>query len=178
MIRKFARVACPERDLLDLFADGENWKSWMPGLGRSTLVSRSQNEMVVDIVQEHLGRNHELRIESRFVGSTVRQQQIRGFFKRWQAVWSFSPSPGGSGTTVSCELDIDLGMMGLLAPARVVQGSVDRFFDDTVAGAERALRARERQPSGAGDRGETLLEVFETRTGLEVWVAGRKVACV
>lgn len=175
MIRKFARVNAPAGALLDIFADSDRWPSWMPGVERSDVVQRSAEVLIVDIVQHQMGQRLKLRIESRFVGSTVRQHQVKGIFKRWQAVWSFNPSPSGIGTTVSCELDIDLGMMAMIAPARLVQKNVDRFFDDTIAGAEREFRNREAESTESESGGETLLEVFETQTGLEVWIAGRRM---
>ncbi len=175
MIRKYARLNAPVQLLTDIFADTGRWDHWMPGVERVTSVRASGNMEIVDLDLRHMGRQFRQRVERRVIGSSVRVKQISGLFKSWQSTWSFSPAPGDAGTTVSSEQEFDLGMMALVVPARWVQDEIDRLFDETVAGARRELHARASATgAGAEESGETVLEVYETRTGFEVWVGGRR----
>ncbi len=176
MIRKFARIIAPQQMLIRIFADHERWPLWMPGIERATTVQRTDELVIVDLEQHQMGRRFNQRVQCQVVGSTVRQQQITGLFKRWQAIWSFGPAPGGAGTIVSCELDVDLGMIALLAPARLVQDGIDRIFDETVGGAQREVHLQQTAfQEGIEAEGETLLEVYESQGSIEVWVAGRRI---
>jgi len=175
MMRKFAKINATVQLLVEIFADSGRWTHWMPGVRHAVLVRSSDGLSIVDLDVHDMGRSFKQRVECRVTGSSVRIRQISGFLKKWQSTWSFGPAPGNSGTTATCELDVDLGMMSLVVPARLVQNQIDRVFDETVAGARREVQARASARSAAGEEaGETVLEVFETRTGFEVRVGGRR----
>jgi ribosome-associated toxin RatA of RatAB toxin-antitoxin module len=162
--------------LIAIFADTTRWSEWMPGIEKATPVHAPDGLSVIDLDLQMMGHRFKQRLECRVVGSTVRMRQVSGVLKKWQSTWAFGPAPGNAGTTASCELDVDLGMMALVIPARFIQDEIDRVFDETVAGARREVQLRtEARRIAASASGETLLEVFETRTGFEVWIGGRRV---
>lgn len=176
MIRKFARINAPVPTLTGIFADTDRWPLWMSGVETATSVRSTDDLEIVDLEIRTMGRKLEQRIECRVTGSTVRMEQISGFLKKWNSVWNFSPAPGDAGTTVSLELDFDLGMMGMVVPARAIQSEIDRAFDETVEGAKREVLAKIAARDAGGEQpGETVLEIWETRTGFEVLVAGRRL---
>jgi len=175
MIRKFARMKPPPELLVGFFSDTSRWPRWMPGVVEARTIRRTMDSELVNVTQDIMGRRFRQRFEHRIVGQTVRQRQVKGVFKGWRATWSFDPAPERRGTTLCCELDFDLGMMGMMMPTRAVQREIDRIFEATVAGAERELRhwGADRDD----DHGEApLLEVYPSQHGLEVWIAGKRVA--
>lgn len=174
MIRKFARINAPVQMLTEIFADSRRWPQWMAGIEKATLVRTSDGLGIVDLELQTMGRRFEQRIECRLAGSAIRMKQVSGILKKWESTWSFAPAPGETGTTVACELDFDLGMMALVVPARRVQDEIDRAFDETIAGVRREVHARTAARDHGGEPGETLLEVYETGTGFEVLVVGRR----
>ena len=103
-------------------------------------------------------------------------RQVAGWFREWQAVWTFELPPEGVGTTVSMSLEFDIGVAGLFVPRKLLGSWVQGLIDDTVEqGRERAQKfaRRRREPTQAVQVGQPLLQVYETADGFEVNFAGR-----
>jgi hypothetical protein len=70
-------------------------------------------------------------------------------------------------------MQLDPGVVALMRPRRVLRGFLDRIFEDCLAGAESQARLLT-ETADAKVAGETLLQVFETDTGLEIWIEGQR----
>ena len=104
----------------------------------------------------------------------LRQSQISGKFKSWESRWRFVTPPEGQGTTVSCEMQLDPGLVALLLPNRVLRGFLDRLYEECLSGAEAQALALSATAEAPRAEQETLLQVFETDAGLEIWVEGQR----
>ena len=172
LIRRIARIDAGLPQVVDLFRDVGAWESWMPGITRSRVLTKSGAETVrAKVAQSGFGRAWANTIEVRFVGDKVRVHAVEGLF-RWRADWSFLKPPGDEGTTVSLELEVEPGLLST-AFRRPFFKMSERRFDETVAVI--AQQARRRQtPETRPAAGRTLLVVYETADGLEVWYRGRR----
>jgi hypothetical protein len=105
----------------------------------------------------------------------MKQIQTSGWFKRWEADWRIFKPPDQSGTTVSFELEVETGLLGLIMPRRMVQRAIDDIYNGVIRGARTKARAavtQHREPLQVA--GETLLQVFETASGLEIRIGAKK----
>lgn len=178
MIRKFGRIDAPPDAVARLFADVESWPAWMPGVKGLRVVERGERRLHIDVTQQFLGRDFRQELDARPSATGVALRQTEGVFRRWEAHWRFAPPPDGHGTTVSLELDFDLGWLAWLSPRALVQSTLDRLFTEGLQRAEQRLAAHPGalpEPSAAAE-GEVLLQVFETDGGLEIVAAGRRLA--
>ena len=75
---------------------------------------------------------------------------------------------------MSCEMQLDPGLVAFFLPKRVLRGFLDRLYEDCLSGAEAQARVlTESAEAPATDR-DVLLQVLETDDGLEIWVEGRR----
>ena len=173
MIRKFARFVEPAELVRDLFMDVGAWPHWFPGIRTVSAVEGSRDRPVFDVTQHSFGREWTQRLEIRPTPSGFEQRQLQGRLKRWDLVWKFEPPPEGLGTTLSLEIDFDLGIVGRLTPARVIQRGLDQLFQDVVQNGRDRLR--ELAAAAPGDpEGAALMTVFSTPSGLEIQLEGRR----
>lgn len=179
MIRKFGRLDAPRDAVARLFGDVEAWPQWMPGVKRLAVLARDERGLRIGVSQSFLGREFRQELEVRTSAASVALRQTAGAFRRWESTWRFSPPPDGSGTTVSLELDFDLGLLEWLSPRALVQGALDRLFAEGLQRAGQRLRSpaapAAAEPAAAAE-GDVLLQVFQTEGGLEIVVAGRRIA--
>jgi carbon monoxide dehydrogenase subunit G len=177
-VRKLARVAAPPLVVAEMFRNLERWSAWMPGVESVRLLEESSGGAIALIRQRWKGRILEQKWSFRFDQSSLTQEQIKGFFRRWRAAWSFVPAPDGEGTTVTVDLDIDLGMLGWVTPGRIIQETLDGMFAEVIDKARaraRAILAGETTSIPAGLQAEdALLAVFETTRGIELHLWGRR----
>jgi len=188
MIRKFARLDAPPEVVTSMFHDLEGWPAWMAGV-RSvrTLERRDPPEhpervRTIEVVQVQAGRALRQTLECRLEPRGLVQRQLRGRFRRWDAAWRFLEPPEGTGTTISFELEIELGLLGAVIPGRMVQAIIDDIFVATVRTARkhcRALLAAEARPESGGPTrhrlaDEVLLEVLAHPDHLEIRLGGKR----
>jgi len=71
-------------------------------------------------------------------------------------------------------MQLDPGLVAFFLPKRLLRGFLDRLYEDCLSGAEAQAMALAATAEAPGAEWETLLQVFETDTGLEIWVEGRR----
>jgi len=171
MIRRIARIDAELPLVLDLFRDVGTWSTWMPGMTRSRLLTREDDRVTAEVSQTGFGRAWPNTIDVRFLGDRIRVHAFEGWFK-WRATWSFLKPPGGEGTTVSLELEVEPGLLGA-AGRRPFFKMSEKRFDETMAVIAHHARRRE-VPEARPAEGRPLLVVYETSRGFEVWYRGRR----
>jgi len=176
MIRKFGHIDAPRDTVLELFRDTPGWDRWMPGVTSVRLVGEQAPGMVYEIRQHYYGVKVCQQLVCTDTAAGARHVQISGFFKRWEANWRFLEPPDREGTTVACDLDVELGLVGLVTSKRMVQRVLDQTFDLIITNANRVLvevsKPRLSIPLPAAD--EPLLQLYETSSGLELVYAGQR----
>jgi hypothetical protein len=146
-------------------------------VAEAAIIERTEKRFEVQVEGRYMGRRMHGHIECIIEPHGMVQRQVSGWLKKWDTHWRFLTPPDGRGTTLACEVDLDLGMVGVLTPSRMIHAFVGRVFGDTVDQLGR--RALELQtgteapePTTAEDR--PLLQVYETPDGLELWVGGKR----
>ncbi len=176
MIRKVARIEAPVEVVLEIFRDTDAWPQWMPGVASTRVLEEGDGRRLVEVILLVLGRRQVQKLECSEQDGQLTHRQVEGWFRKWEAVWTFRPPPEGGGTIVSLRLDFDLGLAGYLIPRHLIGGWVQSVIDDTVKnGRRRAQRfaLRRREPTEAVAVGQPVLQVFATADGFEVIFAGR-----
>jgi len=178
LIHKFGTVDAPVEMVRGHFADIESWPQWMPTVRAVRIIERSEKRVVAEIDRVQRRRTQTTAFEFRFDATGQRERQVRGPARKWEADWRFQVGPRNAGTVVSCRLELDLGMMGLLAPARSIQRWIDRTFEEVLQGL-RAQTRLERSVRAAGESEQpeaqiASLRVIATPTELEIWIGDRK----
>ncbi len=178
MIRKFAHLAAPRQRAQEILGDIAEWPQWLPGVRSVEILERGRDRLRVDVRQKVRGWALDQVLELRYRADGFSQHQISGRLRRWDLNWRFFAPPDGGGTTLALEIDFDLGLMGLLMPARMLQRTIDQLFGEVASAAEGHLAevlAAESAPAVA--EGPPMVEIFETpEGGLEVWLDGRRYA--
>lgn len=172
-MRRFGSIDLPEEVVQQVFVDFVRWPEWMPGVKEVTILERGNHQVTLDVLHHQFGQTFHITQRCIIEADGLRQSQISGKFRSWEARWRFVTPPEGRGTTVSCEMQLDPGLVAWILPRRVLHGFLDRLFEDCLHGAEAQARA----VIGAGDSAperEVLLQVFETDSGLEIWFEGRR----
>jgi ribosome-associated toxin RatA of RatAB toxin-antitoxin module len=179
VIRKYGRIDAPVELVRDMFLAVEEWPSWMPGVESVEVQRRDDSNLLVRLRQVQLGRRLDQELDCRISPLGMSQRQVSGIFKRWQTQWRFAAPPDGHGTTVSCELDLELRVMGLPAPRARLEAMVDRLFREVISSGQRRARelhaARQQDTAGWPPPGEVLLEVHALPGGLEIRFGGRSL---
>ena len=178
MIRKFGTVDAPVDVVRGIFADIESWPQWMPSVQTTRILERSDSRVVAEIDRRIGRRARTATFEFRFKPDGHVEHQIRGSAKKWESQWRFQVGPRHVGTLVSCRLQLDMGIIGLLASSKRIQRWIDRTFEETLDGLQRQARLdADKTVAGKGARSEvpiSRIQVFATATGLEIWIDGRK----
>ena len=117
-----------------------------------------------------------MNLDCHFTPDRLRFVQTEGSLRRWDSSWRFDSSPDGTGTTVTFELDMELGgLLGLVATKRVMDTFLDEVFNETLTrlyARGQALAADSRtEPAPPGD--DVILRVYQSEQGLELWHDGR-----
>lgn len=176
MIRKLARAEAPIAVVQDVFRDTDSWPQWMPGVAATRTLSDGGDRRLVEVIMLVFGRRLMQKLECRERDGRIVHRQVKGWFRKWEAVWTFAPPPEGQGTTISLGLEFDLGVAGLFVPRRLLSGWVGGLIEGTLdQGRRRAetFARRRREPTKAVQLGQPLLQVWETADGFEVCFAGR-----
>ena len=157
-----------------VFLDFVRWPEWMPGVREVTILEADDDQAVLDVMDQQFRQTFHIKQRCRIEPDGLRQSQISGKFKSWESRWRFVTPPEGEGTTVSCEMQLDPGLVAFFLPKRVLRGFLDRLYEDCLSGAEAQALAISATSEAPGARRETLLQVFETETGLEIWIEGQR----
>lgn len=173
-MRRFASIDAPEELVMAVFADFIRWPEWMPGVQEVTVLEAGENYAVLDVGHQQFGQTFHIKQRCRIEPDGLSQSQISGKFRSWESRWRFVTPPEGEGTTVSCEMKLDPGLVAWILPKRVLRGLLDRLFEDCLRGAEMQALSISGEPETPGAEAEVLLQVFETDDGLEIWVEGRR----
>lgn len=172
-MRRFGSIDAPHEIVRQIFVDFVRWPEWMPGVREVTILEAGETHATLDVLHHQFGQTFHIRQRCIVDADGLRQSQISGKFKSWEARWRFAPPPEGKGTTVSCEMELDPGFVSRLLPRGVLRGFLDRLFEDCLRGAEAQALALSEAAESAPER-EVLLQVFETEEGLEIWFEGRR----
>ncbi len=179
MIRKLAHMDAPVAVVHEMFRETEDWPQWMPGITSTKTLSTERGSRLVEVTYLIQGRRFVQHLECRDTAHGLRHQQVKGWFRSWEAEWTFRANPQGHGTTVSMALELDLGMAaGWLVPKRMLRSWMGGLLDDTIAqGRARSARLAEiqRETTQAVGLGQPLLQVFQTVEGFEVHFADRTI---
>jgi ribosome-associated toxin RatA of RatAB toxin-antitoxin module len=157
-----------------IFFDFVRWPEWMPGVRDVTILESGEDYAVLDVVHHMFGQTFRVRQRSRIEPDGLHQSQISGKFKSWESRWRFVTPPEGGGTTVSCEMHLDPGLVAWIVPKKILRGLLDRLFEDCLSGAEEQVRALAGAEHGVPVDRDVVLQVFETDDGLEIWVEGQR----
>ena len=178
MIKKMTSVRAPVEQVHEIFEDFEAWPQWMPGIRRVRILDRTAETARVDMTSLMLGWTFDQTVEFHIRTDRVIQKQIAGRFKKWDAEWRLKSSENGNSTILSASFDIDLGFLGMFVPDRAVANALNDFFSELTSNAEARIRKRPAparakvspDQSAPTPSTETLLQVFQTADGLEVWI--------
>jgi ribosome-associated toxin RatA of RatAB toxin-antitoxin module len=173
-MRRFASIDAPAEVVRQVFVDFVRWPEWMPGVQEVTVLEADEHQAVIDVRHHQFGQNFNIKQRCRIEADGLRQSQISGKFKSWESRWRFVTPPEGKGTTVSCEMQLDPGLVAWILPSRVLRGFLDGLFEDCLSGAAAQALAITGTAETAGAERETLLQVFETDSGLEIWIEGQR----
>jgi len=173
-MRRFGSIDAPEEVVRQVFYDFVRWPEWMPGVREVTVLEADDNQAVLECIHHQFGQTFRIKQRCRIEPDGLRQSQISGKFKSWESRWRFVTPPEGEGTTVSCEMQLDPGLVAFFLPKRVLRGFLDRIYEDCLSGAEAQALALTATAEAQGAVPETLLQVFETDSGLEIWIEGRR----
>ena len=178
MIRKYARIDAEPHTVKAIFRDVKNWPTWMPSIDALRVLEHEGDRFLVVTRERLMGRVTTRQLEIRFDHRGYTETQLAGRLKHWQTTWRFAEPPTGSGTVVSTQIDIQLGLLRYLVPNRMLQRVIDRSYEGIVGRAEaRARRLEARRQStvwGLGPGQELKIRVYETPTELEVWFGERR----
>lgn len=178
MIKKMTSMAVPVDSVQEVFKEIEAWPQWMPAIRHIRVLEKTESAAQIEVRSVMLGMEFDQTMNFRILGRRIVQKQIAGRFKKWEADWRFLPSPDGAGTTLSMSLDMDFGFLGMFVPRRTVANEVNEWFNELAARAEARTKNRLLQRSSAAvagnvpapAQGETLLQVYQTADGLELWI--------
>jgi ribosome-associated toxin RatA of RatAB toxin-antitoxin module len=182
MIKKMTSLRAPVDQVQKVLQDIESWPHWMPYVTRARVLESSADSARVEMTTVMLGKTLDQTVEFRQQPGRVTQKQIAGLLKRWDSEWRFWSDKENNATVLSAAFDIDLGYLGLFVPERTVANAINDWFSQLSVKAEERIRKLALQrptaspPSPSPDNSapapsdETLLQVFQTTDGLEVWI--------
>ncbi len=180
IIRRYHRFEAPLALTREVFSDARAWPEWMPGIEAVRTLQEGEGRVLVEVDVNHRGRRLKQVLDCRTAPSRVTQEQQSGWFKKWKVDWRFIQPPDGRGTTVSCQLEAvmpETGLLYRLTPSRLVRVILSGLADDIARAAQHrllSLVAQGGEPAGSLAAAETLLEVYQTATGLEVLIGGQR----
>jgi ribosome-associated toxin RatA of RatAB toxin-antitoxin module len=173
-MRRISRIDALPTVVRGVLVDYERWPDWMPGVQQVDILESDGVESVVGVYLHQYGRNLRQKQRCRVEPDGLRQTQLEGQFKKWEARWRVIAPPEGEGSTVSLSMDVDPGFVGRLLPSGVWRGMLDRLFEDCLTGIEEMAEGLAEKPETSPIDHKVLLQIFETDDGLEVWVEGRR----
>jgi ribosome-associated toxin RatA of RatAB toxin-antitoxin module len=177
MIRKFGHLDTDPEIVRDVFNDTTNWSLWMPGVEKIKVLDSKEGYSRVAITHRFRGRKFKQELGCTFSENGAFMNQLKGFFQKWQSNWMFLTPPSGLGTTLKCEIDMQIGgMASVMAPKSMIDSFLDDYFREMVASlktrADSVAKKRDATDWVTPDK-EVLLQVFQSERGLEMWFNDR-----
>ncbi len=129
MITKWGHIDCPRELLQEVIADIPAWPSWMPGVLEVRILQRQETAVRLFLKSSLLGHTFEQEVEFVQQGTSFKQRQLAGRFKKWDADWRLQESPERKGTILNVSLDIDLGFLGMFVSSRTVNNAINDWFN-------------------------------------------------
>jgi ribosome-associated toxin RatA of RatAB toxin-antitoxin module len=184
LIHNYATLDAPPEVVKELLGQIDRWSEWMPNVKSSRVTERDDEKTVVGMTMVFMGVSIKQTMEITPTPEGVRQHQTAGRFKRWDADWKLQPSDNNLGTTVSFTLDVDPGLMGSLISKKRLAKLINEWFArlvprvdeyaiqiaSQIAVAEMSSVALPAEKTTS----ETLIQVFQTAKGLEIWLLGKR----
>jgi carbon monoxide dehydrogenase subunit G len=187
MIKAVINVTAPRQQVFSVLSDYPNYKQWVPGCEKCSVVSSSGNTADTEIIISSMKR---IELGVRFEaqpGQALNFRMTKGKdLKAYSGTYRLMDSTDGTGTVVIAELDIEVGMM---VPKFMVDKMTRKMMDDTgvalrkyissvpapvisaaAAPAPRAAAAPKHR------RARKILRVTKTAAGYNVWLMGETFA--
>jgi len=175
VITKIGHIGMEPTQAMRIFCNTDNWPRWMPGIRGASTLDRSENGARIALEQSFHGREFYQELNCQFSENQVKLIQLKGSLRRWECNWRFSLPPDGLGTTVTSEMDIEVGgLMGLLASGRMLNQFLEQTFRETLQRLEQRGRSLAlAAPIHTTPDQDVILQIFETDQELELWFGGR-----
>jgi len=184
MIKAVINVEAPRHQVFRVLTDYPNYKEWLPGCEKSTLVSSTGSTSDTEIVVSSMKKmTLGLRFEAVPTQSLNFKMTSGKELKAYQGSYRLMDAADGKGTVVVAEMDIDAGAM---VPRFMVDRVAKKSIDDTgnalksyikkmpaeapPAGAP--LAAAQRRAGAPRRRVRKILTVTRTNGGYSVWLTG------
>jgi ribosome-associated toxin RatA of RatAB toxin-antitoxin module len=178
MIKKFASINAHNKAVKKIFMDIDTWTEWMPGLKQLKILERKGEVALVEVTQAHMGKQITQRLELHLSENSMKQRQISGWFRKWEGERKFLQTPDGVGTAVSVSMEIDAGMF---VPKFLIFDAFTDIFNKLIKKAEERAKFLIRQQQSSITQStvlqltdEKVLQIFQTPSGLEIWIGDRR----
>lgn len=149
MIRKLLHLDAPAAAVERMLNDFESWPRWMSGFESVETLEASGDTVRLRTVQRHLGQRMVQILDCTSAPGSVRQRQVKGRFRSWRALWRTFEAPSGDGTVLEVQVELDLGLLGLLVPKSQIHRALDQSFERTVSKAQQRARALAHEDTGS-----------------------------
>ena len=185
MIKAVINVTAPRQQVFSVLSDYPNYRQWVPGCEKCSVLSSSGNTADTEIIISSMKR---IELGVRFEaqpGHALNFRMTKGKdLKAYSGTYRLMDSTDGSGTVVIAELEIEVGMM---VPKFMVDKMTRKMMDDTgvalrkyIASAPAPARAAApaARPAAAAKRrrARQILRVTKTAAGYNVWLMGETFA--
>jgi carbon monoxide dehydrogenase subunit G len=185
MIKAVINVSAPRQQVFSVLSDYPNYRQWVPGCEKCSVLSSSGNTAETEIVISSMKR---IELGVRFEaqpGQALNFRMTKGKdLKSYSGTYRLMDSTDGTGTVVIAELEIDVGKM---VPRFMVDKMTRKMMDDTGAALRKyvasapapAISAAAPARRAAGPqrrRARKILRVTKTATGYNVWLLGETFA--
>ena len=179
MIKAVINVPAPRQQVFGVLSDYPNYKHWVPGCEKSSVVASNGTTADTEITINSMKRIElGLRFEAQ-PSQVLTFRMTRGKeLKAYSGTYRLMDSTDGAGTVVIAELDIDVGMM---VPKFMVDKMTRRMMDETGAALRKYLQSTSRaapaktarpSPDSKRRRSRNILRVTRTSSGYNVWLMG------
>jgi carbon monoxide dehydrogenase subunit G len=187
MIKAVIHITAPRQQVFSILSDYPNYKQWVPGCERCSVLSSSGNTSETEIIISSMKR---IELGVRFEAQPDQALNFRMTkgkdLKAYSGTYRLMDSTDGTGTVVIAELEIDVGMM---VPKFMVDKMTRKMMDETgvalrkyIARAPAPLArpaAASKRPIAAATkrrRARKILRVTKTAAGYNVWLMGETFA--
>lgn len=188
MIKAVINVEAPRHQVFRVLTDYPNYRAWLPGCEKSTLVSSSGATSDTEIVVNSMKKmTLVLRFEAVPTQSLNFKMTSGKELKAYQGSYRLMDAADGKGTVVVAEMEIDAGAM---VPKFMVDRVAKKSIDDTGAALKSYIKtmpaeappagvpaaAAQAKPGGARRRTRRILTVTRTDGGYSVWMMGETLS--
>ena len=148
-IRKRVLVPYAAAQMFDLIEAAEHYPAFMPWCASASIVERSPEVVVADIVVDYLGVRFEFRTRNPKQRPTAMSILLeRGPFRRFEGEWRLLPL-GGSGCRIEFEMRYDFSSVMARVAGPVFDRIANAMVDAYVARADVLFGSARNAPSAA-----------------------------